>query len=124
MDMPSLLDQVNVMRNKGVKYRFPYGQWCTSMEKIELQNQNSHDKEFFVTSFFDQNISLMCSPDAETSISSGVQTLELVASSNFSSQLNSIKAITNHQKYAVDHSLPSEVFISERYLQSQMLPEK
>lgn len=123
--LPSEFNQVNILRNKGVKYRFPYGQWCTSMEKVDLYNDNKPiGKEFFITSFFDQNISLMRSPSGTTTVMNGNHTLELIASSNLSAQLNTIKAIKNKEKYAVDQSLPSEVFISERYLQSQMLPEK
>ena len=44
------------MKNNGVKYRFPHGQWCTAMEKISEERSK---QEFFAVSFFDQNIAIV-----------------------------------------------------------------
>lgn len=47
-------------RNHHIKYRFPFGQWCTCAEKISLGGQ-----DMYATSFFDQNLAIVAGPRPE-----------------------------------------------------------
>jgi len=52
----SIISKNHFVRNGGVKLRFPYGQWCTSMEKITDQLEQ---QEVFASSFFDHNFAIL-----------------------------------------------------------------
>jgi len=40
LNSKAVVNMNSYMKNNGVKYRFPHGQWCTSMEKISPELSN------------------------------------------------------------------------------------
>ena len=42
-------------KKERVKYKFPFGQWCTGVEKIHDQDPASSTRNLYAASFFDQN---------------------------------------------------------------------
>ena len=53
------------MRNSQLKYRFPFGQWCLTSEKIETPIPS---QEYFTASFFDQSFTVLCATNSEPSL--------------------------------------------------------
>lgn len=42
-------------KKERVKYKFPFGQWCTGAERINEHDTEPRTKNLYVASFFDQN---------------------------------------------------------------------
>ena len=42
-------------KKEKIKYKFPFGQWCTGAEKINEHDTAPRTKNVYVASFFDQN---------------------------------------------------------------------
>lgn len=61
-------------RNYSMMYRFPYGQWCTSMSKV--------CDEVYAASFFDQNFALIKGQADQDNENNMGSYLEVIASSN------------------------------------------
>jgi hypothetical protein len=117
------------MKNNGVKFRFPHGQWCTAMEKI---SEEKSKQEFFAVSFFDQNIAIVSdevqrfqyNPDSyespvatETPLGGTVpQNLTAHSASNLSDQINCMSILPKPLHSSQTTFTPSSVFISDSYL--------
>ena len=64
-EMPNQLSSNIAWQRHKIKYKFPYGQWCTNAQKINDPTDNINICEdainynFYASSFFDKNLVIM-----------------------------------------------------------------
>lgn len=125
-------------KKERVKYKFPFGQWCTGAERINEHDTEPKAKNLYVASFFDQNFVVIQGKKLQKEQLENFdgmlrreQYLSIVAASNLGDQVTSmVKPAAEssrgsaERKGGVPLDDPSLIFISTPYLQNYQLPTK